>query len=94
MSGTSTAAKGSSEPSGKGSLPKEKTSRTWELPSFRQASMFLFALVLAMGVALYVGWCFSYHDCTDNGLYSVTVVLVAYGLVGLWLMTPSRSRAA
>lgn len=43
-----------------------------------------FALLLA-GVAFYVGWSIAYGDWNDIGLYSVSVILILFGILGVVL---------
>jgi hypothetical protein len=44
-------------------------------------------LVFISGVALYFYWAASYSAWTDIGLYSVVVVLMGFGLSGIYLYT-------
>ncbi|MGI0054899.1 MAG: hypothetical protein ACREB9_04460 [Thermoplasmata archaeon] len=48
-----------------------------------------FATLLILGVLFYVWWGLSYGVWIDNGVYAVVVVLVLFGLAGMWLMTPN-----
>ncbi len=43
-----------------------------------------FALLLG-GVAFYVGWSIAYGDWNDIGLYSVSVILILFGILGVVL---------
>jgi len=41
-----------------------------------------FALMAGTGLAFYISWSFLYGTWTDIGVYSVSIVLVAFGIVG------------
>jgi hypothetical protein len=43
-----------------------------------------FALLLG-SVAFYVGWSIAYGDWNDIGLYSVSVILILFGILGIVL---------
>ena len=43
-----------------------------------------FALLLG-AVAFYVGWSIAYGDWNDIGLYSVSVILILFGILGIAL---------
>lgn len=43
-----------------------------------------FALLLG-GVVFYVGWSIAYGDWYDIGLYSVSVILILFGILGIVL---------
>lgn len=47
-------------------------------------SMF-YAFLVALGIAFYISWSALYGTWTDIGVYSVTVVLVGFGLIGYFL---------
>ena len=42
-------------------------------------------LLIAVGLVFYFSWAFLYDAWTDIGLYSVTVVLLAFGILGAFL---------
>ena len=44
-------------------------------------------LVLIAGLVLYIGWAAMYDAWTDIGLYSTSVPMIAFGLVGIFLFT-------
>ena len=53
-------------------------------------SIFL-ALVLAAGILLYLAWGAAYGVWSDIGIYSLTIILVAFGAAGLLLSwTPDK----
>ncbi len=43
------------------------------------------AFIAASGVAFYIGWSIIHHTWTDLGVYSVSIVLIAFGIVGFLL---------
>lgn len=57
----------------------------------REGTAFFYYLVLIAGVLFYLGWGLLYHSRTDGavwtdiGVYSVTVLLIGFGLIGTWL---------
>ncbi len=57
----------------------------------RLGTAFFYYLILIAGVLFYLGWGLLYHSRTDGevwtdiGVYSVTVLLVGFGLIGTWL---------
>jgi hypothetical protein len=48
-----------------------------------------FAMLLVLGVAIYVWWGVAYQAWLDNGVYAVVITLVAFGLAGMWLVLPN-----
>ncbi len=44
-------------------------------------------LVFIAGLALYLYWAASYDAWTDIGLYSISVPIIGFGLVGIFLFT-------
>lgn len=55
----------------------------------RQVSFWGFAALLVAGVAFYLWWGLTFGGWLDNGVYAVTIVLVLFGLSGMWLMLPN-----
>lgn len=47
-------------------------------------SMF-YAFLAALGIAFYFSWSLLYGTWTDIGVYTVTVVLVGFGIIGYFL---------
>ncbi|WP_010916898.1 hypothetical protein [Thermoplasma volcanium] len=43
--------------------------------------------MLFIGVAFYLGWSIMYDTWFDIGLYSFTIVLVVFGILGIMLTT-------
>ena len=64
------------------------------LPLARQVQFFLFAALVVVGVAFYVGWGVAYGVWLDNGLYAVVATLVLLGLAGMWLSMPNPPAAS
>lgn len=44
-------------------------------------------LVFIAGLGLYLYWAASYDAWTDIGLYSISVPIIGFGLVGIFLFT-------
>jgi hypothetical protein len=55
----------------------------------RQVEFWGFASLVALGAAFYVWWGVAYGAWLDNGVYAVTIVLVLFGLAGMWLVSPN-----
>ena len=64
------------------------------LPLYRRIQFWAFAGLMAIGVAFYVAWGLRFGGWLDNGVYAVTIVLLLFGLVGMWITTPSPAIAA
>ncbi|MFP3871406.1 MAG: hypothetical protein ACOCTR_00345 [Candidatus Natronoplasma sp.] len=57
-----------------------------ESSAFSRNFMSMFYAVLAsLGIAFYVSWSFMYGTWTDIGVYTVTIVLVGFGIIGYFL---------
>lgn len=56
-----------------------------ELP--RRFKLIFAFLVFISGLALYLYWAAAYSAWTDIGLYSVVMVLMGFGLAGMFLYT-------
>jgi hypothetical protein len=61
--------------------------REMSLP--RRVTFFGFAALVVAGVAFYVWWGVTFGIWLDNGVYAVTVTLLAFGLAGMWLVLPN-----
>ncbi len=46
--------------------------------------MYICAFLLILGVAFYLGWSAAYSAWTDIGVYSISIMLVAFGAFGMW----------
>ncbi|MCI4349118.1 MAG: hypothetical protein L3J93_02720 [Thermoplasmata archaeon] len=55
----------------------------------RRLSFWGFGTLIVLAVAFYLLWGISYGYWTDNGVYAVTITLLAFGLAGMWLVTPN-----
>ncbi len=42
-------------------------------------------ILLLLGVIVYFSWAFMYDAWTDIGLYSISAVLIAFGVLGILL---------
>ena len=63
-------------------------------PLSRRVVFWSFAALVCLGVAFYVYWGLLYGGWLDNGVYAVTIVLVLFGLAGMWLMLPNPPSTA
>ena len=71
--------------------PAGPTRRT--IPLYRDLSLALFAGLVVLAVAFYLWWGLEYGTWLDNGVYAVTIVLLLFGLAGMWLVAPSPAPA-
>jgi undecaprenyl pyrophosphate phosphatase UppP len=53
------------------------------------AEFFGFAALIVIAVVFYLWWGFTFGVWIDNGLYAVVIVLVLFGVAGMWLVLPS-----
>jgi len=67
--------------------PEVAVPRRWSL--VRRAEFFGFGALAIAGIAFYVWWGLSFGVWIDNGVYAVVVVLVLFGLAGMWLVLPN-----
>lgn len=68
-----------------------------EPPVLRNLGFYAYALTLAAGVAMYVAWGIRYNSWNllepqNMGVYSIVVILVGFGLVGMLLYSQGRPR--
>ena len=47
--------------------------------------LIFYMIVLLSGIVLYFGWSILYNTWFDPGLYSISVVLIGFGLLGVFL---------
>ncbi len=74
------------------SRPEGKPAGRWDwIPSARAVGFALFLLLLILGVVFYLWWGFDYNGWLDNGVYAVTITLVALGLSGMLITAPPRA---
>lgn len=52
-----------------------------------------FAALVVLAVAFYLWWGLSYGVWLDNGVYAVVIVLLMFGLAGMWLVLPNPPAA-
>lgn len=55
----------------------------------RRIQFWLFAGLVVLAAAFYVWWGLSYDVWLDNGVYAVAIVLLLFGLTGMWLSLPN-----
>lgn len=60
------------------------------LPSGKTVIFYAYAVLLALGIALYVGWGILYNSwnilaAENMGIYALVVVMVVFGVVGMLL---------
>jgi hypothetical protein len=60
-----------------------------DLPIYRRIQFWGFAALLILGVMFYLWWGLSFGVWVDNGVYAVVIVLVLFGLSGMWLTMPN-----
>jgi hypothetical protein len=60
-----------------------------EMPLSRAVSFFGFAALVVLAVGFYLWWGLSYGVWIDNGVYAVVIVLLLFGLAGMWLVLPN-----
>ena len=56
----------------------------------RRVGFFAFGALVPIAAMFYVWWGLAYGRWLDNGVYAVTIVLLLFGLSGMWLMIPER----
>jgi hypothetical protein len=72
-----------------GDLDEDDLSTGRRVPLHRQIQFFGFAALLVLGLMFYLWWGLSFHVWLDNGVYAVVIVLVLFGLAGMWLSLPN-----
>jgi hypothetical protein len=55
----------------------------------RQVQFWGFAVLVVLAVVFYLSWGLAYGGWFDNGVYAVTIVLLLFGLAGMWLALPN-----
>jgi hypothetical protein len=70
-------------------LQTEAARSVAELPLPRRVVFWGFAGLVVLAVAFYLWWGLSFDVWVDNGVYAVVIVLLLFGLAGMWLMTPN-----
>ncbi|MCI4336073.1 MAG: hypothetical protein L3K17_02605 [Thermoplasmata archaeon] len=59
------------------------------VPLHRRLTFAGFAGLVVLAAIFYLWWGISYGRWLDNGVYAVTIVLLLFGLSGMWLATPN-----
>lgn len=60
-----------------------------ELPLYRRIQFYGFAALVVLGAVFFFWWGLSFGVWIDNGVYAIVVVLVLFGLAGMWLTMPN-----
>ena len=74
-------------------LPEPVPARTPLMSAARRATFWGFAALVVLAVAFYVWWGVSFGVWLDNGVYSVVITLLLFGLAGMWLVLPNPPTA-
>lgn len=64
-------------------------SPTARMSNVRLLEFWGFASLVVLAVAFYLWWGILYGRWLDNGVYAVTIVLLTFGLAGMWLILPN-----
>lgn len=59
------------------------------VPLHRRLTFAAFAGLVLLAVAFYLWWGIAFGRWLDNGVYAVTIVLLLFGLSGMWLAAPN-----
>jgi len=59
------------------------------MPFARTVTFFGFAALVVLAVVFYLWWGLSFGVWVDNGVYAVVIVLLLFGLAGMWLVLPN-----
>lgn len=60
-----------------------------DLPLSRRVQFWAAASLVVLSAVFYLSWGLLYHGWLDNGVYAVAIVLLMFGLIGMWLVTPN-----
>ena len=60
-----------------------------ELPLQRRFQFWGSAGLVVLAVVFYLSWGFAYGVWLDNGVYAVSIVLLLFGIAGMWLALPN-----
>ena len=66
---------------------------TPKVPLARMVTFWGFASLVVLAAVFYLWWGLSFGVWIDNGVYAVVVVLLAFGLAGMWLVAPNPPAA-
>ncbi len=56
-----------------------------EYATKRKIISILYGILAALGISLYVGWSIMYGTWFDVGLYSISALMIGFGLIGFFL---------
>jgi len=56
-----------------------------DTPPMDRAIWILSWMLIGIGTVFYIAWAFLYNAWTDIGLYSITSILIAFGIMGALL---------
>ncbi|HXQ48901.1 MAG TPA: hypothetical protein VN842_03890 [Thermoplasmata archaeon] len=59
------------------------------MPLPRTVTFYGFAALVVLAVVFYLWWGLSFGVWIDNGVYAVVIVLLLFGLAGMWLVLPN-----
>ena len=59
------------------------------IPLHRRLTFAAFAGLVLLAAVFYLWFGIAYGRWLDNGVYAVTIVLLLFGLSGMWLVAPS-----
>jgi hypothetical protein len=59
------------------------------MPLARTVAFFGFAALVVLAIVFYLWWGLSFGVWIDNGVYAVVIVLLLFGLAGMWLVLPN-----
>ena len=68
-------------------MPDE--SPAFGMPVSRAIPFFGFAALVVLAIVFYLWWGLSFGVWVDNGVYAVVIVLLLFGLAGMWLVLPN-----
>ncbi|MCI4360174.1 MAG: hypothetical protein L3J91_00560 [Thermoplasmata archaeon] len=60
-----------------------------DLPLHRQIQFWAAASLEILSAVFYLSWVLAYGVWLDNGVYAVCIVLLLFGLSGMWLTMPN-----
>ena len=64
-----------------------------KVPLARMVTFWGFASLVVLAAVFYLWWGLSFGVWIDNGVYAVVVVLLGFGLAGMWLVAPNPPAA-
>jgi len=60
-----------------------------ELPLYLRVQFWAAGSLVILAAVFYLSWGFAYGVWLDNGVYAVCIVLLLFGLAGMWLTMPN-----